>query len=105
MAGIIQIDDQREWCVDSWLWELVVGCLRELVDEPGVRKKIDEARDTGIYWFSLQEISPAEAVLVRGAILTQLRAKAYVNLPQDPVARNQVLVNVENLIRSAGPAD
>ena len=100
MAGIIQLDDRNEWCADSELWELVTRCLRELVDLPGVREKIDRACETGIYWFSLQELTPAEALLVRGAILTQLRTKAYSSLPSDPLVRNQLLLNIDQLIRA-----
>ncbi len=93
MAGIIQLDDRNEWCADSELWELVTRCLRELVDLPGVRESIDRACETGIYWFSLQELTPAEALLVRGAILTQLRSKAFrrrsMTLPQGSSSPNR----------------
>ncbi len=105
MAGIIQIDDESEWCADSWIWEAVVRSLRELVDFPTVHRKIDEACDTGIYWFSLQELTPAEAVLVRGAILTQLRARAYASLPPDAAMRNELLLNVDRLIQSVSQHD
>lgn len=70
MAGLIKVDKENTWSVAGWVFDHVIRLTREHLPKnspPKILELLAKA-ETGLNYFSLDELSPAEIAIFRSAL-------------------------------------